>query len=579
MSKYSSLFTETVQTSPIKGEEHKQARNHAGGFVYTMDKFKRLERFLILGSDGNTYYQKAPALTKENASCVIKCWEENPQETANVIRSISLEGRAPKNSPAIFAIALGCTHADVKVRKFAHNSISSVCRTSTHLFELIDTYDKLGGKGFGRGMKRAISNWYNNKTDEQLAYQLVKYRQREGYTHKRMIQRCRPKQEVITSARAAMYDWLCGREVVLDSLPQIIYDHQCAMATSEEDLGRVVAILQEQNLPWEALPTWANTHADIWRVMLPDMPLTALLRNLGNMTRLGVFNDAGLSTNIAMSRITDEHNIRKARLHPFNILFGAKTYGEGKGFRGSNVWTPVSGISKALEVAFYKSFKFVPSTNKRICIAFDISPSMDGHKIFNSSLSARDASSAMAMATIAPEPEENILCVAFSSMHAHNFRGGRWGGALMNVSDRVKKGKSLSEITSFTKNLPYEGTDCSLPILGAMRENLEFDAFIVYTDNETFAGRMHPSEALREYRRYSGIEDAKLIVVGMTSTGFSIADPDDPNMLDVVGFDTSAPAVISSFLRDHEHEPHALLEHNIRETVEEKEEDSLDEGA
>ena len=46
----------------------------------------------------------------------------------------------------------------------------------------------------------------------------------------------------------------------------------------------------------------------------------------------------------------------------------------------------------------------------------------------------------------------------------------------------------------------------------------------------------------------SGIA-AKLIVVGMTSTGFSVADPRDGGMLDVVGFDAAAPQVISDFIR------------------------------
>ena len=42
---------------------------------------------------------------------------------------------------------------------------------------------------------------------------------------------------------------------------------------------------------------------------------------------------------------------------------------------------------------------------------------------------------------------------------------------------------------------------------------------------------------------------AKLVVVGAVSNGFSIADPNDPGMLDVVGFDTSAPALIADFAR------------------------------
>ncbi len=43
-------------------------------------------------------------------------------------------------------------------------------------------------------------------------------------------------------------------------------------------------------------------------------------------------------------------------------------------------------------------------------------------------------------------------------------------------------------------------------------------------------------QALRDYRKKTGIA-AKLVVVGMVSNGFSIADPDDGGMLDVVGFD------------------------------------------
>jgi 60 kDa SS-A/Ro ribonucleoprotein len=57
---------------------------------------------------------------------------------------------------------------------------------------------------------------------------------------------------------------------------------------------------------------------------------------------------------------------------------------------------------------------------------------------------------------------------------------------------------------------------------------------------------MHPVEALKKYRKESGI-DAKLVVVGMTSTGFSIADPNDSGSLDVVGFDTVTPQIISQF--------------------------------
>ncbi len=74
------------------------------------------------------------------------------------------------------------------------------------------------------------------------------------------------------------------------------------------------------------------------------------------------------------------------------------------------------------------------------------------------------------------------------------------------------------------------------------------DTFVVYTDSETWAGQVHPVQALREYRERTGIP-AKLVVVGMASNGFSIADPEDGGMLDVVGFDASAPQMIGDFAR------------------------------
>jgi 60 kDa SS-A/Ro ribonucleoprotein len=38
----------------------------------------------------------------------------------------------------------------------------------------------------------------------------------------------------------------------------------------------------------------------------------------------------------------------------------------------------------------------------------------------------------------------------------------------------------------------------------------------------------------------------------MTATGFTIADPNDGGMLDVVGFDSATPNLIADFARMHE---------------------------
>jgi 60 kDa SS-A/Ro ribonucleoprotein len=58
---------------------------------------------------------------------------------------------------------------------------------------------------------------------------------------------------------------------------------------------------------------------------------------------------------------------------------------------------------------------------------------------------------------------------------------------------------------------------------------------VIYADSETRAGQVHPTQALGEHRREFNPQ-AKLVVVAMVSNGFSIADPNDAGMMDVVGF-------------------------------------------
>jgi 60 kDa SS-A/Ro ribonucleoprotein len=113
---------------------------------------------------------------------------------------------------------------------------------------------------------------------------------------------------------------------------------------------------------------------------------------------------------------------------------------------------------------------------------------------------------------------------------------------------RIAKGDRLDNVVSYINQQPMGGTDCSLPMIYAAENRIPTEVFVVYTDSETWAGDIQPVEALKRYRDRMGIP-AKLIVVGMMSNGFTLADPNDAGMMDVVGFDTAAPAVMADFAR------------------------------
>jgi 60 kDa SS-A/Ro ribonucleoprotein len=92
------------------------------------------------------------------------------------------------------------------------------------------------------------------------------------------------------------------------------------------------------------------------------------------------------------------------------------------------------------------------------------------------------------------------------------------------------------------------GTDLSLPFVYATTAKLPVDGIVVFTDNETWAGRQHPTEALAAYRRTVN-PAVRVIVVSMTATGYTIADPGDEAVLQVAGLDAALPKLINGFVR------------------------------
>jgi 60 kDa SS-A/Ro ribonucleoprotein len=164
-------------------------------------------------------------------------------------------------------------------------------------------------------------------------------------------------------------------------------------------------------------------------------------------------------------------------------------------------------------------------------------------------LTPRDASAALALVTAATESQVEIVgFFAGKGGYAKRGRALHYGYADGLTPLAIGPRQRLDDAVKTVSNLPVGGTDCALPMQYAQAYEREIDTFVIYTDSETWAGDVHPAQALADYRRVSGI-DARLVVVGMVSNGFSIADPRDPGMLDVVGFDTATPELIADFAR------------------------------
>jgi hypothetical protein len=332
-----------------------------------------------------------------------------------------------------------------------------------------------------------------------------------------------------------------------------------ACTTSVADLYKALKLVRDHGLVREQIPTHLLNSSDIWKELLMSkgangkqvgMPLEAMTRNLGKLSSLPNFMGP-TNTEFICARLSSEQDIQKSRIHPFKVLVASRIYGAGKALKGALAWTVSPQVRDQLTTTFMRSFKNVAPTGKRYMAALDVSGSMDAACMGCPAITCRQASAALAHMLYETEPHVYVRGFTSSSTLGYGYGIGATVTAdngFRNFDPYVRRGMTLEQFIQAT-NAPYGATDCSLPMLRAMEEGLDVDVFIVMTDSETFAGRVHPQVALESYRVKANKPNAKLIVVGMTANNLTIADPNDRNTLNLAGFDASMPEIIAMFVR------------------------------
>ncbi|HUM69480.1 MAG TPA: TROVE domain-containing protein, partial [Chloroflexota bacterium] len=154
MTKLRQLFStrRTPQNQPIPGSN--QVANSAGGYAWAVDDWMQLDRFLVLGSEGGTFYIQPQKLTRENAEAVLRCLQTDGRRVISRVVEISENGRAPRNDPALFVLAMAAGLGDEVTRQAAIAALPRVARTGTHLFHFMEFVE--GFRGWGRALRLGV---------------------------------------------------------------------------------------------------------------------------------------------------------------------------------------------------------------------------------------------------------------------------------------------------------------------------------------------------------------------------------------------------------------------------------------
>lgn len=524
----------TKQTAVPQGRTD-MVTNNAGGVVFQITALEHVKRFLILGTEGGTYYADEKKHTYQAFEGLKTAIAQDAVAVVDLIVDVSKNGRAASNDPALFALACVMAFGQPDEKFYARTKLNEVARIGTHLFHFAEFVDQL--KGWGSGTRKAFQNWYTSKTPEELAFQYVKYTQRDGWSHRDLLRKAHP---VGTETQNFMFqaithpDFLEKAALLGDGnvVPQLMYAALTAKGVT--DPKDIVGLIKNHKLPREAIPTEFLNDVKVWETLLPNLKPEALMRNLNKLTSMGMLQPMSNNAKYVASVLTNPEALKRARIHPLNVLKARIIYSSGRGLKGGLTWTPSNTVVEALEAAFNLSFNFVEPSGKNILMGLDVSGSMSSNLVggMGSLLSCREAAACMALVTA--KVENNTHFMAFS------------GGF---IPLNINRNDTLESVQRKMIGLPFDRTDCSLPMQYAAKNNIPVDCFQVYTDNETYAGTIHPFQALKLYRAKMGLPKAKSAVVAFTASKFTIADPSDPYMVDFVGFDANAPQAMAELAK------------------------------
>jgi len=466
-----------------------------------VENWALLDRFLILGSEENSYRVGVRELDVERAPAVRACLKiDGPR----VVRTI-LDGSA--RDPALFVLALAASpkFADAKTNAAALEALPHVARTGTQLRKFAAFCTNL--RGWGRSLRSAVADWYVTKPASELARQLVESENQPVWSHRDLLRLSHPRPA--TPVHNALFQWVVdgkpGHLATAEMLDgQLRPMHAVELAKKARTEEQIVQLIEDYRMTADMVPSRWKTSPRVWETLLDSVSYLDLARNLGQLTAIGLVRPQSATTALVVARLLDRKRLANSKVHPLVLLDAFRTYREGGGQSAS--WTPVPSVIEALNAAFYLAFDNVRPTGKRIYLAVDASCSMGLSQCLGMpSLSAAMASLALSMIYAKSEPRYSI----------GSFQGPR-SVAPQSIEDALNRG-------------------------------LEIDAFVVLTDHAK-TGESAQGETLQRYRRDTGIA-TRLAIIAMAADRCDMTDPNDRLQMSVAGFDASVPEVVAEFIR------------------------------
>ncbi len=280
-----------------------------------------------------------------------------------VAETLAATAAAPlRPEPLTLALAMCAAADDDLTRRAALAALPRVARTSHDLF-LFATFVQ-GLRGWGRGLRRAIGSWYNDRPLGGLVDDVLRTPSHAGWRHADLLRLGHPKAK--TPGHDALYRWLVTGSLPIDLIPEP--DDAPVLARlaawthlrTTTDARVAAALISAHALPLDAVPDGLRSEPLVWRALLPHVPATELVDSVPSLVRTGVLTRDDELAGDLTRRLTDE----LASVNPLTTVIAVRSLSPAAGTRTTGVrdllleevtraarrWSRTSGGTRRLEI-------------------------------------------------------------------------------------------------------------------------------------------------------------------------------------------------------------------------------------
>lgn len=342
--------------------------------------------------------------------------------------------------------------------------------------------------------------------------------------------------------------------------------------------GEAVELIILNQLELDQIPTDLRSFKEVWRTLLPAMPLMTMLKNLTTFATLKLLSLDAISYMTSAERHYYSNNYRSHHNHSFTpnlseshskeatetqatielailkleaaaipengvelaftLLITLAQYSEGRTGRyyssANGFWAINPRITATLEKTYQHTLTSVKPMGRRFLLLVDCSPSMDCNRLPALQISARVFLGVLLQFLL--DTEESVE--VYSGLHH------------LTSKFPYTKGWKADGITNHSSKVGFNVLDVTQFLTWAIKERQAADVFLVISDDGVEYKGSPPQQLLQQYRVAMSIPNAKLITLQLCKATRKVAVKEDLGTLDCHGWDYSTIEVLRSFIQE-----------------------------